>query len=117
MKKSTVIVMLAIIAVSMLASVALASEGGGSSDAAMNYFGMAVLGCGLAVGLAGLGTGIGMGSGLGRACEGVARNPGVSNKIMTTLIVGLAIIESLAIYALVVALIVLFTDPFKVLGG
>jgi len=116
MKKSTVIVMLAIMAVAMMASVAFASEGG-SSDAAMNYFGMAVLGCGLAVGLAGLGTGIGMGSGLGRACEGVARNPGVSNKIMTTLIVGLAIIESLAIYALVVALIVLFTDPFKVLAG
>jgi len=116
MKKSTVIAVLAIMAVAMLASVAFASEGG-SSDAAMSYFGMAVLGCGLAVGLAGLGTGIGMGSGLGRACEGVARNPGVSNKIMTTLIVGLAIIESLAIYALVVALIVLFTDPFKVLAG
>ena len=115
MKKSTVIVMLAIMAVMMMASVAFAE--GGSSDAAMNYFGMAVLGCGLAVGLAGLGTGIGMGNGLGRACEGVARNPGVSNKILVTLIVGMAIIESLAIYALVVALIVLFGDPFSVLAG
>ncbi|MCL4456748.1 MAG: ATP synthase F0 subunit C [Nitrospirae bacterium] len=74
---------------------------------------MAVLGCGLAIGLAGLGTGIGMGVGLRGATEGVARNPGASGKITTTLIIGLAMIESLAIYALVVVLIVLFANPFK----
>ena len=60
----------------------------------------------------GLGTGIGQGIGLARAAEGVARNPGASGKITTTLIIGLAMIESLCIYALVVALIILFAKPF-----
>ncbi|MFN3740075.1 MAG: ATP synthase F0 subunit C [Thermodesulfovibrionales bacterium] len=75
---------------------------------------MAALGCAIGIGLAALGTGIGQGIGLSRACEGVARNPGVSGKIMTTLIIGLAMIESLAIYALVVVLIILFANPFKI---
>ena len=65
--------------------------------------------------LAALGTGIGMGTGLGGACEGVARNPGASGKITTTLIIGLAMIESLAIYALVVVLILIFVNPFGAL--
>lgn len=86
-----------------------------ASDAKMNYFAMAVLGCGIAIGVAAMGTGIGQGLGLGKACEGVARNPGASGKITTTLIIGLAMIESLAIYALVVVLIVFFMDPFKIL--
>ncbi len=88
-----------------------AAEGGGK---AIDYYAMAVLGCGLAIGLAAFGTGIGQGIGLSRACEGVARNPGASGKITTTLIIGLAMIESLCIYALVVVLIVLFMNPFKV---
>jgi len=59
-------------------------------------------------------TGIGQGLGLKGATEGIARNPGASGKITTTLIIGLAMIESLAIYALVVALILLFVNPFKI---
>jgi F-type H+-transporting ATPase subunit c len=46
------------------------------------------------------------------ACEGMARNPGVAGKLMTTMILGLAMIEALAIYALVVALILLLANPF-----
>ncbi|MBI4823304.1 MAG: ATP synthase F0 subunit C [Nitrospirae bacterium] len=85
------------------------------SDAKLNYFAMAVLGCGIAIGVAAFGAAIAQGLGLSRACEGVARNPGASGKITTTLIIGLAMIESLAIYALVVVLIVFFVDPFKIL--
>lgn len=118
MKKIVSIAMLALIVLALFAPLAFAEEAvaaaAGASDAKLNYYAMAVLGCGLGIGLAALGTGIGMGSGLGRACDGVARNPGVSNKIMTTLIVGLAMIESLAIYALVVVLIVLFVNPFGI---
>ena len=51
--------------------------------------------------------------GLKAACEGTARNPEASGKITVTLILGLAFIESLAIYALVVCLILLFAHPFK----
>ncbi|VAW35907.1 ATP synthase F0 sector subunit c [hydrothermal vent metagenome] len=46
------------------------------------------------------------------ACEGMARNPGVAGKLMTTMILGLAMMESLAIYVLVVALILLLANPF-----
>lgn len=86
---------------------------GADSSGNVSYYAMAVLGCGIAIGLAAFGTGIGQGIGLSKACEGVARNPEASGKITTTLIIGLAMIESLAIYALVVVLIVLFMNPFK----
>jgi len=56
--------------------------------------------------------GIGQGLGLKAACEGTARNPEAGGKITVTLILGLAFIESLAIYALVVNLILLFANPF-----
>ncbi|MDP3297688.1 MAG: ATP synthase F0 subunit C [Thermodesulfovibrionia bacterium] len=78
----------------------------------MKYYTMAVLSCGLAIGIAAFGTGIAQGMGLSKAAEGVARNPGASGKITTTLIIGLAMIESLCIYALVVVLIILFVKPF-----
>ncbi|MFZ3065271.1 MAG: ATP synthase F0 subunit C [Nitrospirota bacterium] len=48
------------------------------------------------------------------AVEGIARNPGASGKITITMVVGLAFIESLVIYALVVVLILLFGNPFKI---
>jgi F-type H+-transporting ATPase subunit c len=115
MKKLLSLTILTFIALAMFAPLAFGEEAAaGASEAKLSYYGMAVLGSGLAIGLAGLGTGIGMGVGLRGATEGVARNPGASGKITTTLIIGLAMIESLAIYALVVVLIVLFANPFKV---
>ena len=65
----------------------------------------------IALGLAALGCGIGQGLGVRGACEGTARNPEAGNKITVTLILGLAIIEALAIYALVINLIVLYANP------
>ncbi len=119
MKKSLVISLLALAGVAIMATLASAEEAAPAAAAAAGfnkifYYALAVLGCGFGIGLAALGTGIGMGSGLGGACEGVARNPGVSGKIMTTMIVGMAMIESLCIYALVVVLIVLYANPFHV---
>ncbi len=113
MKKTLIVTMLTLALVYLTVSIAFAEEGG-LTEAKLKYYGMAALGCAIGIGLAALGTGIGQGIGLSRACEGVARNPGVSGKIMTTLIIGLAMIESLAIYALVVVLIVLFANPFKI---
>ena len=65
------------------------------------------MGMGIAAGLCGIGQGLG----LKAACEGTARNPEAGGKITVTLILGLAFIESLAIYALVVNLILLFVKP------
>ena len=118
MKKKISVVLLALTLVMLLAPVVFAEDAAAvaasPADAKLKYFGMAALACGVAIGFAALGTGIGQGIGLNGATEGVARNPGASGKITTTLIIGLAMIESLAIYALVVALILLFVNPFKV---
>ncbi|OGR35261.1 MAG: F0F1 ATP synthase subunit C [Desulfovibrionales bacterium GWA2_65_9] len=65
------------------------------------------MGMAIAAGLCGLGQGMG----LKAACEGTARNPEAGGKLTVTLILGLAFIESLAIYALVVNLILLFVKP------
>ncbi len=62
--------------------------------------------------IAAAGCGLGQGLGLKAACEGTARNPEAGGKITVTLILGLSFIESLAIYALVVNLILLFANPF-----
>ena len=67
-------------------------------------FGFA-LGAGLAVSLAALGGGIGQGICMRGALEGIARNPSASDKIFTPMIIGLALIESLVIYGLVIAFI------------
>jgi F-type H+-transporting ATPase subunit c len=61
------------------------------------------LGAGLAVGLAGLGCGIGQGITAGNTTAGIARNPGAAGAMTTNFIVGMALIESIAIYGLVIA--------------
>jgi F-type H+-transporting ATPase subunit c len=66
------------------------------------------LAAGLGIGLGALGPGFGQGQAVRGACEGMARNPGVAGRLLTTMLIGLAFMESLTIYALVVALILLF---------
>jgi len=67
-------------------------------------FGMAI-----AAGLCGLGQGRAVAS----AVDAMARQPGAAARIQTAMIIGLALIESLAIYVLVVAMILLFVQPIK----
>jgi F-type H+-transporting ATPase subunit c len=78
----------------------------------MEFFAWCMLAAGIGMGLGSVGTGIGQGLAIKAACEGVARNPGASGKIMTTMMIGLAMIESLGIYVFVVAMIILFANPF-----
>jgi F-type H+-transporting ATPase subunit c len=72
-----------------------------------------VIAAALAVGLAAIGPGIGQGSAAGSAVEGIARQPEAEGKIRGTLLLSLAFMESLTIYGLVVALILLFANPFS----
>jgi F-type H+-transporting ATPase subunit c len=74
--------------------------------------GASVLGAGLAVGLAAIGPGIGQGAAAAQAVEGIARQPASEGRIRGTLLLSLAFMESLAIYGLVVALCLLFANPF-----
>ena len=57
----------------------------------------------LAIGLSALGGALGQGRAAGSALEGIARNPQASGKIFVPMIVGLALIESLVIYGLLIA--------------
>ncbi len=62
------------------------------------------LAAGLGLGLAAFGGAIGQGIAGGSALNGIARNPGASDKIFTPMILALALIESLVIYSLVIAI-------------
>jgi len=63
------------------------------------------LAAGLGLGIAAFGGALGQGRTAAAALEGIARNPGASDKLFTPMILGLALIESLVIYALVIAFV------------
>ncbi len=65
----------------------------------------------LAMGIGVLGPALAMGRAIAQALDSLARQPEAENAITRTLFIGLAMIESLAIYLLVVVLIVLFRNP------
>jgi len=67
-----------------------------------------VLAAGICMGLGAIGPGIGEGIAASKGLEAMGRNPAISNKIFTNMLVSMAICESTAIYALVLALIILF---------
>jgi F-type H+-transporting ATPase subunit c len=81
----------------LLPAAAMAEDGSGAGS-----WGYA-LGAGLAVGLAGLGCGIGQGLTAGNTTAGIARNPGAAGAMFTNFILGMVLIESIAIYGLVIA--------------
>ncbi|HVA72616.1 MAG TPA: ATP synthase F0 subunit C [Candidatus Limnocylindrales bacterium] len=59
----------------------------------------------IGLGIAAAGCGIGQGKATASACEGTARNPGASGPIRIAFIIGVALIESLTLYALVVVFV------------
>ena len=86
----------------LMPMVALAEgAGSGSGDSSWGY----ALGAGLAVGLAGLGCGIGQGMTAGNTTAGIARNPGAAGAMFTNFILGMVLIESIAIYGLVMGIL------------
>lgn len=85
-------------------------------NAADNIWGIA-LGAGLGIGLAAFGGAMAQGKAAAAALDGIARNPGASGKIFTPMILGLALIESLVIYALIIAIMLQGKIPTIALGG
>lgn len=67
-----------------------------------------LLAAGIAVGFGAIGPGIGEGIAASKAIEAMGRNPEVGGDIFTKMIIAMAITESTAIYALVVAFLILF---------
>jgi len=79
----------------LVPTAAFAADGGGGSLGPG-------LGAGLAVGLAGLGCGIGQGLTAGNTTSAIGRNPGAANAMFVNFILGMVLIESIAIYGLVI---------------
>ena len=77
----------------------------------MEFFVACAFAAGFGIAIAAFGCGLGQGMGLKAAVEGIARNPESSGKVTVTMLIGLAMIESLCIYALVVALILIYAHP------
>ncbi len=77
----------------------------------LEIFKYCVIAAGFGIAIAAAFCGIAQGIGLRSAVEGIARNPESSGKVMVTMIIGLALIESLCIYALVIAFVILGRLP------
>ena len=108
-------ILLGFVAFAAFAGIACAAEGAGAAARFMGEgaLGTAYLAAAIGMGIAAAGCGIGQGLGLKGACEGTARNPEAGGKLTVTLILGLAFIESLAIYSLVINLIILIVNPLS----
>ena len=72
---------------------------------------VSTLGAALAIALGAIAPAIAMGRAITQALDALARQPEAEKPLMRTLFIGLAMIESLAIYVLVVVLIILFRNP------
>ena len=92
-----------------------AKEEGTKSETTLSkaiILGLSVLAAGIAIGLGSIGPGLGQGNATSKAVEGLARQPEARGSIMVALFIGLAFMESLTIYALVIALVLIFANPF-----
>jgi F-type H+-transporting ATPase subunit c len=91
--------LLAVVTVLLLAQApALAAEG--AADDSKGWIGLAA---GIAVGIAAVGAGLGQGRAVAAAMESIGRNPNAADRIQTPMIIGIAFMEALAIYAFVIA--------------
>lgn len=106
MKKS--FAFLAVMALVMfVAGPAFAQEGGAAAADQFKDYGIFAAGLGIA--LAAFGGAMSQGRTASAALEGIARNPGSADKMFVPMVLGLVLIESLVIYALVVEILILFS--------
>jgi len=108
----------------LLAASSAFAEGAEATQAAVSYppwLAALALASGFGIALAAFGGALSQGRAASAALEGVARNPGAGGRIQTMLILGLALIESLVIYALVIAFMLQakipsIADTMKIMG-
>ena len=106
MRRSLILGVLAVLAAP---TSVMAAEGG--TGGWIGPFAVIAAGIGMAI-AAGL-CGLGQGRAVASAVDAMARQPGAAARIQTAMIIGLALIESLAIYTLVIALILLFVKGIQ----
>jgi F-type H+-transporting ATPase subunit c len=108
--RRTLLSMLVTWSVVFLPGMALAADAPGGGGWVGPF---AVLAAGLGMGLASGLCGLGQGRAAASAVDAIARQPGAAGRIQTVMIIGLALIESLALYVFVIAAILLFVQPVK----
>lgn len=72
--------------------------------------GCCALGAGIAM-VAGIGPGIGEGNAVAKACEAIGRQPECRGEVTTTMLMGCAVAETTGLYALVIAILLIFVAP------
>ena len=78
--------------------------------------GIALAGCAIGAGcslIAGIGPGIGEGNAVAKACEAIGRQPEAREEVTTTMLMGCAIAETTGLYALVIAILLIFLAPSR----
>ncbi len=108
----TLVVALPALAAGDAATAATASQA--AHLALKKYYMFVAMGGAIGFGFACGGGGIGQGHVVNGTILGTARNPALSGKFLTTMMIGLAMIESLVIYMLVIVLIIFYTNPFHI---
>ena len=73
--------------------------------------GCCALGAGICMGIGAIGPGIGEGNAVAKACESIGRQPESKGSVTSTMIMGCAIAETTGIYALVIAILLIFVAP------
>jgi F-type H+-transporting ATPase subunit c len=107
MSRRFAIVAVVLLAVAVFsATPALAQEAHGEAAQPAGYF-WKFIAAAFAIGFAAAMGALGQARGLAAACEAIGRNPGAVGPIRITMIIGLALIESLVIYALIIAFLIL----------
>jgi len=91
-----------------LASVAMAAEPAATAGLTPDVKRMIALAAGFGIAIAAFGGALAQSRAIVSALDGIARNPAASGRIVTPMIIGLAMIESLVIYALLVSLLMVF---------
>jgi F-type H+-transporting ATPase subunit c len=104
MSKRIILAPIAALAAFLVPALVLAAPAAGAAEKAPANMGVAIA-MALAIGLAALGGGLGQGRAAAAALEGICRNPSSSKDVFTPMLLGLAFIESLVIFGLLIALL------------
>jgi F-type H+-transporting ATPase subunit c len=104
MMKAITTAFLTLVTLCLVAPVALA-DNHAAADNAFTQGSYIALAAGFGLGIAAVAGALAQGRTAAAALEGIARNPGAADKLFTPMILGLALIESLVIYALVIAFV------------
>ncbi|MBP2670135.1 MAG: synthase subunit rane-bound, sector [candidate division NC10 bacterium] len=94
------------------ATSAVAAEGGAPGGGGLSVGAVSIITGGFAMAIASAIAALAQGRAISAALDGIARQPNAAPRIQVAMIIGLALIESLAIYVLLIALIIFFVKPF-----